>query len=153
MDIRAHVPDTICDHLSSLGARFDAEIYHYDEYFEVRDIVLRVRLSAQQCFFTLICNAREWTEEIMHPEIICALLRDSAAKKVASIDKHRKTYRLDDFLIHVDRIHGLGFFLEVESPRARDFMINVLKISADNIITQGYMELVNTYGKDYSELH
>jgi len=151
MDIRAHVPDTICDHLSSLGAQFDAEIYHYDEYFEVRDIVLRVRLSAQQCFFTLICNAREWTEEIMHPEIICALLRDSAAKKVASIDKHRKTTVSN--LIHVDRIHGLGVFLEVKSPRARDFMINVLKISADNIITQGYMELVNTYGKDYSELH
>lgn len=88
---------------------------------------------------------------IENPKSICEILERLNQAPYLVIEKKRLTGKLNDFEINVDDIKNLGVFIELEliSEREEDsmnslsnFAISQLGLSNDDIIKEGYVQLM-----------
>lgn len=108
------------------GARKIGTTEEFDRYIKHRsdkrrDLIFRIRRCGPKALFTLKAKARgkdtAWADVDMpveDPRTLETLLLENAYKIVVDIHKQRTTYKWKSFEINVDRIRGLGWFIEVE---------------------------------------
>jgi adenylate cyclase class 2 len=118
------------ERLRSLGARLLEEKREEDTYYQhpcrdfaETDEALRLRLAAGRAELTykgpkrIVGGAKTRLEETVavgDPEAAHRILEALGFRPVAKVVKTRRYYRLGDVLVTLDRVEGLGCFLEAE---------------------------------------
>ncbi|MCX8204148.1 MAG: class IV adenylate cyclase [Candidatus Nezhaarchaeota archaeon] len=147
--------------LTSEGEEVDLYFQHPCRDFSSTDEALRLRRRGGAAFLTYkgprldgvgACKARSEAElSVSSFEGAAELLRLLGFREVAEIRKHRSVYKLGDLTIHLDRVEGLGEFVEVECSsntstleEAKSRLIKIareLGVEADRATTKSYLEL------------
>lgn len=79
------------------------------------------------------------------------LLQSLGFAEVGRVEKFRKTYRLEKFLLSLDEVTGLGSFLEVEAKAEDDYswllgeafgLLESLGFGREDVIRESYLELL-----------
>ncbi|NVM55437.1 MAG: class IV adenylate cyclase [Candidatus Helarchaeota archaeon] len=170
VEIKAHLEDftSVETQLLQLGATFRKAIHQRDTYFQhpIRnfaqtDEALRIRISDDKSYLTYkgskldpSSKTREELElEIQEPNQLLELLKKVGFIPVKTVIKSRKSYILDDIKISLDKVEGLGYFIELEIdisekdaiPPTRDRLISLLaqlNISSEKLERRSYLELL-----------
>ena len=104
------------------GARFAGEDHQVDTYFHARHG--RLKLREGQIERALIGYHRddeagpktsEVTLEPVAPESALKVLLAEALGVLTVVDKRREIYFIDNVKFHLDRVEGLGTFVEIEA--------------------------------------
>jgi adenylate cyclase class 2 len=151
--------EEIKDKLSKLGAKFIREQHQLDTYFyhpcrdfKKNDEALRVRVVADKYFLTYKgkkLDSQTKTREEIEIEVNCKifnLLRALAFSEIRKIGKERTFYRWGNLKIFLDKVEGLGEFLEIEgdswqSKRKIFQLLDKLDIQRNKLIRKSYLEL------------
>ena len=145
--------------LKRLGARFVGTDHQIDTYFRVPSGRLKVRegrLENALIFYQRrnLRRARQAAVEIMllpRRNSLRTILARSLGT-LAVVDKRREIYFVKNVKIHLDRVHRLGKFLEVEAisrtgdvkkirSQARQFQ-KLFGITAKDIVAESYSDLI-----------
>ena len=145
--------------LKRLRARSLGSDHQIDTYFQVPTGRLKTRegrLENSLIFYrrTNTARARRSCVELMllpRRNSVRAIL-SGALGVLAVVDKRREIYFVGNVKIHLDRVRGLGTFLEVEAmtrtgdirkvrAQARQFQ-KLFKISRADIVAQSYSDLI-----------
>lgn len=135
------------------------DLYLRHESDTERSLVLRIRRKESGSQLTFKGKAKgddtAWADvdlPLSHPDDLENLLLGSSYTKVVRIQKHRATYRTQDFEINVDEIDNLGSFIEIEGRGTESERILVeqkitrylidLGIQSSDIIRKGYVGLM-----------
>jgi predicted adenylyl cyclase CyaB len=155
----AHVRAT----LKRLRARFLGTDHQVDTYFRVPEGRLKIRegrLENSLIFYqrTNSARARRSTVEMMllpRRNSVRAILAQALGVLVV-VDKRREIYFLGNVKIHLDRVRGLGTFVEVEAmTRSGDIrkvraqaakLQKLLAISTADIVPLSYSDLIMKKG-------
>lgn len=115
---------------SIMTGRLDDE-HQIDTYFHCGHGRLKMReingeraqlISYQRPDQTSAKTSRYRIAEVPNPDVLKAVLADSLGVRVV-VDKHRQIFLRDNVRIHLDRVEGLGEFLEFEAvltPKTTD---------------------------------
>ncbi|WEL19509.1 Adenylate cyclase, class 2 (thermophilic) [Candidatus Nanohalococcus occultus] len=125
------------------GKDFSEDMVHY----------LRVRESAENSFDLHIARSSEQTEEyetgIEDPEELHLILEKLGFEKYVEVVKHREVYDVDGFKVTLDRIEGLGYFIEIETTEEDpdvDKIAGIAEILGLNeeskVVGKGYPDMV-----------
>lgn len=156
--------------IESLGCKIIKKVEQIDSIFieknkyynELKrgDRVLRIRKENGKNIFTLkISQSNELdcieenvvVEDDKKLEIIIDYL---GYKKILTISKKRKTCKYNNYKICLDRVEGLGDFIEIEQileyndstgneqAELKSFLNKLFGVDTDDIITQGYDTLL-----------
>ncbi|HKZ41964.1 MAG TPA: class IV adenylate cyclase [Candidatus Hodarchaeales archaeon] len=135
------------------------DLYLRHESDVERSLVLRIRRKENGSFLTFKGKSKgddtAWPDvdlPLSHPDDLENLLLGSDYIEVVRINKHRSTYREQDFEINLDEIDNLGSFIEIEGrgtdsdrtaveEKITKFLID-LGIQKSNIIRKGYVTLM-----------
>ncbi len=143
IEIKAHCADTakIREILKSRQAEYKGLDHQVDTYFKVNNG--RLKLREGNIEKNLIYYDRPNQSGPKKSSVILYPVADSPALKEALtrslgvwvvVDKHREIYFIDNVKIHLDRLEGLGEFVEIEA------------IDRDGTLTEGYLlEQCNHY--------
>ena len=145
--------------LKRLDARFIGTDHQIDTYFRVPSGRLKVRegrLENALIFYRRanVRRARQAAVEMMllpRRNSLRAILARSLGT-LAVVDKRREIYFVKNVKIHLDRVHRLGKFLEVEAisrtgdvkkirSQARQFQ-ELFGITAKDIVAESYSDLI-----------
>jgi len=145
--------------LKSLQARFVGTDHQIDTYFRVPSGRLKVRegrLENALIFYrrSNVRRARQARVEMMllpRRNSLRAILARSLGI-LAVVDKRREIYFVKNVKIHLDRVHRLGKFLEVEAisrtddvkkirSQARQFQ-ELFGVTAKDIVAESYSDLI-----------
>jgi predicted adenylyl cyclase CyaB len=145
--------------LKRLDARFVGTDHQIDTYFRVPSGRLKVRegrLENALIFYrrSNVRRARQATVEMMllpRRNSLRAILARSLGT-LAVVDKRREIYFVKNVKIHLDRVHRLGKFLEVEAisrtgdvkkvrSQARQFQ-ELFGVTAKDIVAESYSDLI-----------
>ena len=153
--------EEVKDKLSKLGARFIRDQHQLDTYFhhpcrdfKKSDEALRVRAVSGKCLLTYKgrrLDSQTKTREEIEIEIevdnkIFDILKALTFSKVRSIEKQRSFYRWDNLKIFLDKVEGLGEFLEIEgdSWQSKEKIFQFLEelgVQRNRLIRKSYLEL------------
>lgn len=158
--------DEVRGGLEGLGASLKAEEEQVDVYlqhpcrdFASTDEALRLRRQRGVALLTYkgprlkagLKARREVEVEVSSFEDALALLKQLGFEEVAEIRKHRSTYELDGFKVHLDRVEGLGSFVEVEgaaeapsieeAERALLALARSIGVRVEEATAKSYLEL------------
>ena len=155
--VRVESLEGIKDKLLAMGARFREEEHNHDTYFirkgEERatrrpgDFLLRIRKTGKKNFLTLKGLTEQtgaWEEyevEISNPEEMTKILKRTGFTKLFTIVKDRTPGELNGFEVNLDRVRGMGNFLEV-----------ALQSENKQEARKRIMELLNRLGFKESEI-
>ncbi len=150
--------------LQNLQAKFVKEKKQIDKYFgEISlykkvnySFLLRVRIEADKVFLTYkgdnFKKAGVWQEYdflIEDENKAESMIRDMGFEEVIIVEKYRKEYTLNNLTICLDRIEGLGEFVEIEylddkndSKQKHQELIEKLEINESRIIHRGYVTML-----------
>lgn len=145
--------------LKDLGARYIGTDHQVDTYFHVPAGRLKVRegrIENALIFYqrTNASRARQSKIEMMMlppRNSIRAILAAAMGARVV-VDKRRQIYFVGNVKVHLDRVRGLGRFVEVEAisrggsvarirDQARKFQ-KLFGIKASDIVPQSYSDLI-----------
>ncbi|MBS7287418.1 MAG: class IV adenylate cyclase [Candidatus Freyarchaeota archaeon] len=166
--VSREVVDHIVSKLLSIGGVPLSEEVQEDFYFQhpsrdfaVTDEALRVRRVGDKVDVTYkgprIDHKSKTREEIRvrveSLDDFILLLERLGFLQVAKVIKTRKTYRLGETLLHLDRVNGVGFFIEIEATvekkdeveRKRDELLSKaekLGIPAESFERRSYLEII-----------
>lgn len=99
-------------------------------------------------------RAEEYETEVLNPDELRKILGFLDFKKVVTVEKHREYWMCGDIEVALDRIEGLGTFMEAEakgdfktSAEAKEACINFLENLGignvdENQVKKGYLVLV-----------
>ena len=160
-EFKAHLRDAahVRATLKRLRARFLGADRQVDTYFRVPKGRLKIRegrIENSLIFYrrTNVARARRSTVEMMllpRRNSVRAIL-SAALGILAVVDKRREIYFVKNVKIHLDRVRGLGKFLEVEAishagdvkkirSQARQFQ-KLFGITAKDIVAESYSDLI-----------
>ncbi|MFX1295341.1 MAG: class IV adenylate cyclase [Promethearchaeota archaeon] len=170
VEIKAHLDDLslIENRLLQLDAIYQKTLHQNDIYlqhplrnFAQTDEALRIRISDDKSYLTYkgpkldsSSKTREEFElEVQEPKKLSELLKKIGFITVQKVSKFRKQYSLNDIIISLDTVDGLGEFIELEIDvldksaivSARDRLFSVLKqlkISSEKLERRSYLELL-----------
>ncbi len=152
--------------LLNLGTKFEAPKKQIDDYYKLKgreketqksgSYLLRIRRENNDSFFTMkVLTGKQgiWEEyetKISNPDDMKKILEKMGFVKVISKIKTRERGTFGDFEINLDRIEGLGDFVEFQlisdnGEVAKKRILNLidkLKLPKDNIIHKGYVRLL-----------
>lgn len=160
-EFKAHLHDAahVRATLKRLRARFLGTDHQVDTYFRVPDGRMKIRegrIENSLIFYQRTNSARarrSSVEMVLLPRRNCLRSILSRAMDVlAVVDKRREIYFVGNVKIHLDRVHGLGTFVEVEAmtrsgdvrkvrAQAKKFQ-KLFAISQRDIVPQSYSDLV-----------
>jgi predicted adenylyl cyclase CyaB len=160
-EFKAHLSDAahVRATLKRLRARFLGTDRQVDTYFRVPSGRLKIRegrIENSLIFYqrTDFAHARRSTVEVMllpRRNSVRAILT-RALGVLAMVDKRREIYFVGNVKIHLDRVRGLGTFVEVEAmtrsgdlrkvrAQAAKFQ-KLFAISPTDIVAQSYSDLI-----------
>lgn len=150
--------------LDELGAKFIKEEEQRDLYFShpsrdfgKTDEALRVREIKNDYFLTYKgrkfdpqTKTREEIEVKTEKGILELLKRLNFSVK-GRVEKKRALYKCDDLKICLDKVKGLGEFLEIEGDSLKDKekmfkLLKKLNIEREKLIRKSYLELLFEHG-------
>ena len=158
---RSDALDTIREILKSRNADFKGTDHQIDTYFKVRFGRLKLREGNIENY--LIHYEREdkggpkQSNISLYkpgPESSLKGLLAKALGILAVVDKHREIYFIDNVKFHLDRVKGLGTFVEIEAidkdgnigrdtlMKQCNFFIGLFKISQDDMVYSSYSDLL-----------
>lgn len=124
IEIKARCEDlgAVRAHLTALGARFVGEDHQIDTYFRVERGRLKLREGTIER--ALIFYERREVRGLKRSDVILyhpapstslpAILSQALGVR-AVVDKRREIYFIDNVKFHLDRVEGLGAFVEIEA--------------------------------------
>jgi len=152
--------------LMSRGAKFIGIQHQVDIYFQhpcrdfrLTDEALRVRLVNDKVYLTYKGSRREAGFKA-RPEVevrisdyskIVDILNNLGFKYVAKIEKIRKMYEIDNVVVSLDDVYGLGKFIEVEvrnygnrekAIKRIERIIKLLRLPTSKVTTKSYLEVL-----------
>jgi adenylate cyclase class 2 len=156
------------ERIKGLGAEFIHEVEQVDTYFNhpARDFAqtdeaLRIRRVGEKATLTykgpkidsLTKTREELKVELSDGDEMKDVLLKLGFKEVGMVRKVRKKYKLDEFKVCLDRVEGLGSFVELEAEcdsddqnevsRLRDKILKTLKEwELEKIERRSYLELL-----------
>ncbi len=114
--------DRIREILKSTNARFEGEDHQVDTYFKVSNGRLKLRegnIENSLIFYSRPNQAGpKQSDVVMSAVPPNSELRSVLAKALGvltTVDKRREIYFVENVKVHLDRVEGLGQFLEVEA--------------------------------------
>lgn len=151
--------DKVRQILASLGAEHRGTDHQIDTYFKVENGRLKLREGniENNLIYYNRPNAAgpKRSDVILYPSS-----RDPGLKKIlaevqgilAVVDKHRDIFFIGNVKFHVDEVHGLGSFVEVEAIgteedaekleiQCKDY-IRKLEIQDDELISESYSDMI-----------
>lgn len=174
IEIRGRLlPQQYDDVLSRLQSLTDSETksFQYDTYFCEKKYVdtkttkncpyvLRIRKSERKCtlaYKSFVDDGNSWIEEeteISDLDSMKKILVYLGQEKYLDIKKHRVSFKYEQIEINLDKIDGLGNFIELEiihddieygKVKLKNFLIDDLKCITIEIIDKGYVQLMEEY--------
>ncbi|OQY03928.1 MAG: adenylate cyclase [Bacteroidetes bacterium 4572_117] len=146
--------------LLSGNAEFKGVDHQIDSYFKVNSG--RLKLREGNIENALIHYNREDKDDPKESDILLyktsknSLLKDLLSKalgKLITIDKEREIYFIDNVKFHLDKVKGLGKFIEIEAIgkdsgdksallQQCKFYLNLFNISKENLIPVSYSDML-----------
>ncbi len=170
VEAKAHCKDLgeIERRIVGLGAEFQEELEQIDTYynhpardFAQTDEALRIRRVDEKAYLTYkgskidnITKTREEMEVLVeNGDSVKEILDKLGFSEVGTVKKVRKKYTFNDFIICLDKVDGLGSFVEMEAQcdsedseevsRLRDEILRTLKeLGLEKIERKSYLELL-----------
>ena len=147
LKFRISQPSIIISKLEELNAEYIDEVEEIDYYlqhpcrdFRESDEALRIRVRDSICIitykgprFTDKAKVRsEYETRVTDFRNILNIFNSLGFRNVAIIRKKRTLYRVKDFKVSIDDVHGLGYFIEIEaaSEDVKDLYKLISKIEA-----------------------
>ncbi|MEJ5293363.1 MAG: class IV adenylate cyclase [Candidatus Methanosuratincola sp.] len=146
-----------------LGEKVQVDIYLSHPCMDMRaaDKALRLRLEEGRCVITFKgprmkggLKAREELEfTVGDGDTAMEVFARLGFKVGARVCKVRREYRLNNANVAIDRVEGLGDFVEIEAPRAggesdRESLIesvaNLIGVGKERFTTKSYVELLES---------
>lgn len=126
LELKAAIPNfqEACDRAEKLGAAYVGVILQKDTYFNVKHGRMKLREvvgSSAELIYYDRCDettSRVSTFDIYrsdHPEKLLEVLNAGLGIR-AVVEKERALYKLGEIRIHLDRVKGIGTFVEFEIP-------------------------------------
>jgi adenylate cyclase class 2 len=159
--------DALKKRLKQEGADFERSVEQTDIYFNApdrdfgrTDEALRLRNEGGQIFLTykgpkldpLSKTRKEVDVEVADFNKMEELVRCLRYKETLRVRKMREIYHLEGALVCLDKVDGLGEFVELETlavdeeaiPQRRDFLIGTLRRLCDmgELIRESYLEML-----------
>lgn len=149
--------------LLKLGAKFLKKEEHEDIYFNhpsrdfaQTDEALRIRRTGKDFYLTYkgpkldkLTKTREEHEvKISGFEEVREIFKKMKFREVAAIRKKREYYALENFIVALDEVEGLGSFIEVEkkaeryNPKEIIAFIKKLGVEESSLERRSYLELM-----------
>jgi adenylate cyclase, class 2 len=164
IELRAKAPLNIKEKIESINCEFISENFEYDDYFKFQDdlerkVIIRIRKKAGKEILTFKGSSKheqdiawqEWENEIKDSEGLKKLFLTNGLINFVTIKKQRKQYKLNNIIINIDKIEGLGNFVEAEiisenvnkaKEEIKYLLFKKLGINEKDIITEGYVPLM-----------
>ncbi|MFT5167702.1 MAG: adenylate cyclase class 2 [Saprospiraceae bacterium] len=158
---RCDNPAGIKSKLESQNARFAGIDHQIDTYFKANEG--RLKLREGNIENTLIhylrtdqAGPKQSLVELYHPEPNSTLkeVLTKAMGVLAIVDKHRAIYFVDNVKFHIDKVKGLGSFVEIEAIdtdgnigeekllRQCNFYLELFGIDDGDLIERSYSDLI-----------
>ena len=138
------------------------DVYLKHENDEERKMVVRIRKNYEKNSAILTFKGKSKNEQdiawqdydtpISNPERLERILVSNGYVYVCLIDKIRQSFKYKEFEINVDNIRDLGLFIEIEKQGEEDNiefikkeiieLLETIGVNENNIITQGYVQLM-----------
>ncbi|MEN3039425.1 MAG: class IV adenylate cyclase [Candidatus Kryptonium sp.] len=161
LEIKAEItkPDLAEKIAIEIGAKLVNEFVQVDTYFDVKDGRLKLREfdsgEAELIFYRRMENNFErWSDyeivKVNNSEDLKNLLSKSLGVKIV-VEKRRKVYIYKNARIHIDKVKGLGDFVEFEVIYSGDekqveelmkFLINAFGLKRGSFIKVSYSDLL-----------
>ena len=145
--------EAVRDRLMKLGAKHIVTVEQIDTYFS--NVCGRLKLREWEGGARLIYYVRPDLRgvkrssvrlvEVENPQKLKAVLKDTLGIRNI-VKKVREIYRWGDVKVHLDKVEGLGFFVEFEwedgDPETLKEMFRTLGLDASNLIAGSYSDLI-----------
>jgi adenylate cyclase class 2 len=139
VEVKAHAPNLneIEEKIVEIGASLEGEEYQEDLYFNAphrdfaqTDEALRIRKikkeNSEETYITYkgakMDNVSKTRKEIEvaveNPSKVADILQNLSFRPVATVRKNRIIYTLGELIITLDKVHGVGDFVEIEKETA-----------------------------------
>lgn len=144
--------------LREIGAEFKGILSQKDIYFKSPSCLLKMRIIQNDRIELIKYNRVEsgdtrWSnyEVILLSGKKVPGFFDNILKTETVVEKKRELWLYDNTRIHLDKVKGLGYFLELETlvlngkkdaQKRFDYMVKVLKLDFDNQIRSSYRNLM-----------
>ena len=137
----------------------DIYLNHPSRDFSETDEALRIRFINKDPYITYkgpkldeVSKSREEIEtKLIEPEKHKKILKKLGFKEAAEINKKRYEYKINDFKILIDKVTGLGTYIEIETKSNKDKYEESVKETKNiarelgfqekELITKSYLEL------------
>lgn len=160
---RCTQPDRVRQLLVDAGADFRGEDHQVDTYFPAPHGRLKLRqgrIENNLIGYKRANQAAPKTSRVtlcpVSPDQRDALLHvlRSALGQQQVVDKRREIYFIENVKFHIDRVRGLGSFIEIEAiaelaerseaelRQQCDYYLDYLQINPDDLITHSYADLI-----------
>lgn len=158
-------------HLQQLGATDTGVVTQRDTYFNAphrdfaeTDEALRIRIETHNDSSTasitykgpLLETTAKTREErettVGDPSEVTAILDHLGFEPVATVEKHRHRYRLDEFTITLDSVTDVGDFLELEAEADSTADLDALDQRASEVLNQLGSTPAEHISRSYLEL-
>ncbi len=146
----------------SIGAEKQMDVYYNAPHRNLAetDEALRIRCGKDASLTykgpkldKMSKTRKEIVVSIADADQTSAILEALGFDEVARVTKHREAYRLDDFMITIDDVFGLGTFMEIEAsvPEECDYrsaqdrifeLVDRLGLKKEDTIRESYLELI-----------
>ncbi|MCS7097780.1 MAG: class IV adenylate cyclase [Candidatus Methanomethyliaceae archaeon] len=155
IEAKARVEEDLTEKILKMGGRFLGEKIQEDIYFEhpCRDFVksdeaFRLRIEGNKSIITY--KGKRESENLKIREEIEVEIKDSKAfinilerlgfKKAYTIRKRRREFLLNEIIICLDDVNGLGSFIELEG--GEKLLEIAEKLGIRNLTTESYLEMI-----------
>lgn len=142
-------PEQVIKKLNELAVLEKNKEYQKDSYFKLGSKQLRIResksgnfLSYKEKIDNISCNS--YCTKIRDVKPAIKILENIGFKRNNLVEKTRSTWKYKNFEISIDKVKKLGYFIEIESNKKRDFL-NILNLIGAEVGSQdfkGYSQLL-----------
>jgi predicted adenylyl cyclase CyaB len=146
---------------TKLGARYIGELRQTDTYFKVKEGRLKLREFVDGNAELIQYRRREVTRERLskftiyscHDPLRLKEVLEGSLGVLAVVKKRRELFLYESTRIHLDRVEGLGFFLELETPvrtsseharKINRFLVNRFGIAPKDYLKHSYLDLIRS---------
>jgi len=143
--------------IKNIGAKYKGKYQQVDLWFDTKDgrlrregKGLRIRQENEKAILTLktelVCDrvreAEELELELSDFETALGIFKKLGFKICSEIRKERRDWKLGNLKVSLDKVEGLGIFLELEGSRREiEQVIKKLGLESSQRITKHYMML------------
>ncbi|UEC42303.1 MAG: Adenylate cyclase [Methanothrix sp.] len=164
VEVKARAPPGIEEKIIDLGGAKIGEETHHDHYFNSpshdfakSDEALRIRIKEDGANLTFkgpkldpdTKSRREVRVKIADPLAMETILESLGFSLAAVVKKRRTKYSLEEAVLCVDDVEGLGTFLEVELSGGADWQVQkrtaldiMARLGISESIRESYLELL-----------